>query len=61
MFYYQLIASHPADRPALTGPGRAHLVEMREQVDRWAAFLQEAGLRRGQGLFSRNCAEYGGL
>jgi long-chain acyl-CoA synthetase len=61
MFYYQLIASHPADRPALLDQDRVITYgELREQVDRWAAFLQEAGLKKGErvGLFSRNCAEY---
>ena len=34
MFYYQLIASHPADRPALLDQDRVITYgELREQVD----------------------------
>ena len=61
MLYYQIIAEHPAEQIALIFKDQKMTYgELRESVDRRAAYLQAKGVKKGDrvGLLSKNCPDY---
>lgn len=61
MFYDELLAGPAPHKIAIIDQDRQITYgQLREKVDHWARYLQEAGLQQGDrvGLFSRNCAEF---
>ena len=61
MLYYQIIAEHPAEQVALIFKDQKMTYgELRESVDRRAAYLQAKGVKKGDrvGLLSKNCPDY---
>lgn len=61
MLYHEIFATHPADKVALIFREKTVTYgELRAKVNRWAAFLQSQGVRKGDkvALFSKNSHNY---
>ncbi|MBR5582686.1 MAG: AMP-binding protein [Phascolarctobacterium sp.] len=61
MLFFESIEAHPADWSALIFKDKETTFgELRQNIDNWAAYLQNKGLQKGErvGLFSKNCPEF---
>ncbi len=61
MLFYQLLEGKPDAAPAVIFHEQQYTYgQLRNEVDRWAAFLQQQGLKPGEkvGLLSKNCSNF---
>ncbi|MEG1345874.1 MAG: class I adenylate-forming enzyme family protein, partial [Acidaminococcaceae bacterium] len=61
MLYFEIIQTYPSEKKALIFKEQVTTYgQLREQVRKWANFLQAQGVQKGDkiGLLSKNCADF---